>query len=127
MAARIGASSRALPSSAIARIKSMKQKSTGTNVTALGDADSRSRPSLISDPLPDYPFYAICVRKGGYEPFLEPGQAYKVIRPRKSDGVQHFRVIDAEGEDYLYPQGWFVPLPLRPGQKRRLATALQVD
>jgi hypothetical protein len=52
------------------------------------------------------------------------GKPYKVIRPRRSDGAHHFRIVDEEGEDYLYPRSWFVPIQLEATQKRRLSAAL---
>ncbi len=101
----------------------MKQKSIGSNVTASVSGSTRSKRDDGAAPLPQYPFFAICVKDGGYPPFLEPGRAYKVIRPRRTD-AEMFRVIDAEGEDYLYPRDWFVPVQLRPEQQRQVARAL---
>ena len=100
----------------------MKQKSIGSSVTGSAGAASRSKTKLPYDPLPPFPFFAICIV--GYQPFLEVGRSYKVIRPRKGDLPSDFRVIDAEGEDYLYPRAWFVPVSLPPSQKRRVAAAL---
>lgn len=75
--------------------------------------------------LPPYPFFAICVN--GYEPFLEPGKAYRVIRPEAKDPPHMFRVIDAEEEDYLYPRDWFVPLRVQAKEKRQIAAALSAQ
>jgi hypothetical protein len=44
---------------------------------------------------------------------LEIGQVYKVAPPRENDGDM-LRVIDASGEDYLYPAAYFEPFT--PGQ-----------
>ena len=74
--------------------------------------------------LPAYPFYAICVENGEHDVFLHLGRPYKVVRPRKLDPPYLFRVIDEEGEDYLYPRDWFVPVELKPSQKRRINAAL---
>lgn len=96
------------------------------NVTGSDGASSRSRRRTIGEPLPPHPFYAICVDNGGgeYEIVLRLGKPYKVVKPWKNDPVYFFRVIDEEGEDYLYPRKWFVPIGLKPRQKRRLAAAL---
>lgn len=104
----------------------MKRKSTGTNATALAGDSSRSRGLSTDETLPAYPFYALCVENGQdeYELVLRRGKAYRVIRPRKNDPQSSFRVVDEEGEDYLYPRRWFVPLGLGPRQKRRVAAAL---
>ncbi len=55
---------------------------------------------------------------------LHLGKPYKVIKPRKNDRDYNFRVIDEEGEDYLYPRSWFIPIGLKPQQKRKVAAAL---
>ncbi|HEV8605651.1 MAG TPA: hypothetical protein VGQ99_09810 [Tepidisphaeraceae bacterium] len=77
---------------------------------------------MSAERLPAYPFFAICVV--GYDGALQVGRSYKVLRPHKTDRPSHFRVIDEEGEDYLYPRAWFVPVELPPMQKRKVAAAL---
>jgi hypothetical protein len=47
-----------------------------------------------------------------------------VIRPQKTDRPYQFRVVDEEGEDYLYPREWFAPVQLQARQRRQLASAL---
>ena len=49
-------------------------------------------------PLPDYHLVS-----------LTPGQIYKVAPPAEHDG-EMLRVIDNEGEDYLYPADYFEPV-----------------
>jgi hypothetical protein len=39
---------------------------------------------------------------------LQPGQIYKVAPPMENDG-ERLRIIDASGEDYLYPAAYFEP------------------
>ena len=39
---------------------------------------------------------------------LQIGQVYKVAPPDKNDG-NFLRIIDASGEDYLYPANYFEP------------------
>ena len=51
------------------------------------------------------------------------GKAYRVIRPQPNDPKHLLRVIDEEGEDYLYPADWFVPIDLPPRAKKALAAA----
>jgi hypothetical protein len=51
------------------------------------------------EPLPDAPIYG-----------LEVGQVYRVAPPEANDGAEELRVIDASGEDYLYPASYFEPL-----------------
>jgi hypothetical protein len=73
-----------------------------------------------------FPYYVLCINSGEYKVMLQPGKAYKVIRPEKNDRPYQLRVIDEEGEDYLYPAEWFVPLELLPKQRRLVAAALAV-
>jgi hypothetical protein len=103
-----------------------KLKSIGTKRTASAGGFLRSKAAVNPKPLPSYPFYALCVDNGDgeYEIMLHLGKPYKVIKPRKNDLDSYFRVIDEEGEDYLYPKAWFVPIGLEPRQKRRVAEAL---
>lgn len=44
-----------------------------------------------------------------YEPFLKVGRVYKLASPLENDG-DSLRVIDGEGEDYLYPSDYFEPV-----------------
>jgi hypothetical protein len=70
-----------------------------------------------------YPFYAICIENGEYKGSLHVGKAYSVIRPESNDPAYFWRVIDEEGEDYLYPADWFVPVELPARVKKVLARA----
>jgi len=56
--------------------------------------------------------FAICIRNDGYEESLEPRKIYEILED--SIAAQHgmIRVIDEEGEDYLYPKEWFLPIQL---------------
>lgn len=56
--------------------------------------------------------FAVCIRNEGYEESLEPRKIYEVLED--STAAQHgmIRVIDEEGEDYLYPREWFLPIQL---------------
>jgi len=42
-----------------------------------------------------------------YDPLLVVGHVYKVATPEVNDGAEWLRVIDEEGEDYLYPRSYF--------------------
>ena len=52
--------------------------------------------------------YVRCIDNIGYEVSLTLGQVYKTL-PDTSDKVS-LRVIDNEGEDYLYPSAYFEPI-----------------
>ena len=69
-----------------------------------------------------YPFLAICVENGHNQVSLQKGKAYKILAPRPNDPPQRIRVVDEDGEDYLYLSEWFVPIALPPlGRKRVMA------
>ncbi len=69
--------------------------------------------------------YVICVCNKGYTASLELRKLYQVL-PDKA-GLKHHqvRVIDESGEDYLYPEEYFVPVRLPQAVERavRRATA----
>lgn len=52
-----------------------------------------------------------------------PGRIYQVIRPKPNDWPTWLRVIDEEGEDYLYPAKSFVPVELPPRARRAVMAA----
>jgi hypothetical protein len=56
--------------------------------------------------------FAICVRNEGYPASLELWKVYRVLPDEKAARHQLIRVVDESGEDYLYPESWFVPLKL---------------
>ena len=52
--------------------------------------------------------YAVCIRNDGNEASLERNKLYVVLPDRKAEADGLVRVIDEDGEDYLYPADWFV-------------------
>ena len=52
--------------------------------------------------------FAVCIRNEGYEESLEPRKIYEVLQDTTARQHGMIRVIDEEGEDYLYPEGWFI-------------------
>ncbi len=52
--------------------------------------------------------FAICIKNEGYPASLELRKVYQVM-PDPSAAAQHqLRIIDESGEDYLYPEKYFV-------------------
>ena len=104
----------------------MKPKSIGSKrmESDAGSKGSNGRTPGVSRPKLSYPFYAVCIELGQSEGSLQVGKAYRVIRPEPNDPAYFLRVMDDEGEDYLYPAKWFVPLELPPSAKRKLAAAM---
>lgn len=52
--------------------------------------------------------YAVCIANQGHEASLERNKLYVLLRDRKAEADGLVRVIDEDGEDYLYPADWFV-------------------
>jgi len=55
--------------------------------------------------------YAICIENRDSED-LEKRKVYQVLRDEDAEKEGYLRVVDESGEDYLYPQSYFVLIPL---------------
>ncbi len=69
--------------------------------------------------------FVICVGNKGYSASLELRKVYQVLPDKAALKLHQIRVIDESGEDYLYPEEFFVPvrLPQAVEQAVRRATA----
>ncbi len=69
--------------------------------------------------------FVICIANKGYGASLELRKIYQVIPDKTAAPLNQIRVIDESGEDYLYPQDFFVPVQLPQAVERavRRATA----
>ena len=56
--------------------------------------------------------FAVCIDNTGYPASLELRKIYQVLPDEKAAKHKLVRVIDESGEDYLYPQRFFVPIEL---------------
>jgi hypothetical protein len=56
--------------------------------------------------------FVVCVRNEGYEVSLELRKIYLAIPDTSAERHQLLKVIDESGEDYLYPQNFFLPIAL---------------
>jgi hypothetical protein len=65
--------------------------------------------------------YVVCLRNDGYPESLELRKLYRVLPDPKAHAVDHVRVIDESGEDYLYPKEFFAPVTVSEPIKRALA------
>jgi hypothetical protein len=54
--------------------------------------------------------FAVCVKNDGYEASLERNKIYAVLADPQAEQEGDIRVVDESGEDYLYPQDWFVAI-----------------
>lgn len=54
--------------------------------------------------------FVVCIKNKKYEASLELRKLYQVIADETAAKVRQIRVIDESGEDYLYPEEYFVPV-----------------
>jgi len=52
--------------------------------------------------------YAVCIKNEGNEASLERNKLYVLLPDRRAEADGLVRVIDEDGENYLYPADWFV-------------------
>ena len=67
--------------------------------------------------------YVICVKNDEYEVDLDLRKLYPVIPDSKAEKLGMIRIVDESGEDYLYPQSFFMTIALPKTVKRALAKA----
>ncbi len=58
--------------------------------------------------------FGVCVCNEGYEESLKPRKIYEILEDAEAAKHNMIRVIDEEGEDYLYPRDFLLPIEL-PG------------
>jgi hypothetical protein len=56
--------------------------------------------------------FAVCVKNKGYAASLELRKLYQVIADATAARLHRIRVIDESGEDYLYPEEYFISIEL---------------
>jgi hypothetical protein len=67
--------------------------------------------------------FLLCVNNQAYPVSLEVRKVYQAV-PDAGAAERHFvRVIDESGEDYLYPESYFVPIELPQAAQEVFARA----
>ena len=56
--------------------------------------------------------FAVCIRNEEHEESLDLCKIYEVLDDSGAAKHNMIRVIDEEGEGYLYPAHWFLPIDL---------------
>ncbi len=56
--------------------------------------------------------FAVCINNKGFEASLEVGKLYEIIPDEQAENDDMIRVIDEDGEDYLFEAKIFYPLVL---------------
>jgi hypothetical protein len=67
--------------------------------------------------------YVLCVRNDGYPASLLVRRLYERVPDRNAAARGLFRVVDESGEDYLYPEKFFVPIALPKPVTRAMRAA----
>ena len=67
--------------------------------------------------------FVICVKNEDYPASLEVRKLYQVISDPEAEKIDQIRVIDESGEDYLYPQDYFVSVTLPDAAEQAIIKA----
>ena len=59
--------------------------------------------------------FVVCVNNKNYPASLDLRKLYQVVADEAAAKHHQLRVIDEAGEDYLYPEEYFVPVQLPQG------------
>jgi hypothetical protein len=54
----------------------------------------------------------VCIKNEDYEDSLELRKIYEILDDTEAEKHNLIRVIDEEGEDYLYSKEWFLSIEL---------------
>ena len=64
--------------------------------------------------------FAVCIDNGEYETDLQLLKIYEVLEDKLAARHHEIRVVDESGEDYLYPESWFIPVEVPKTAERVL-------
>lgn len=64
--------------------------------------------------------FVVCVTNEGYQASLEVRKIYEVVPDRSAGEHGLVRVIDESGEDYLYPEDYFIAIDLPQSAEKAL-------
>ena len=67
--------------------------------------------------------FAVCVDNSEYPASLEMHKIYRVVPDKDAEREGDLRIIDESGEDYLYPDRYFVPIEVPQETERALMEA----
>jgi len=67
--------------------------------------------------------FVVCVKNRKYAASLELRKLYLVVADETAAKVHQIRVIDESGEDYLYPEEYFVPVRLPQSAEKAVQRA----
>ena len=65
----------------------------------------------------------VCIRNTGYEVSLERRKIYRLLPDALAKKHKLLRVVDESGEDYLYPEDYFLSVALPPAVRQAVLAA----
>ena len=68
--------------------------------------------------------FGLCIRNTGYPASLKLRKVYQLLSDEQAAKHCQVRVIDQSGEDYLYPEAYFVPIKLPQSAERAVLKAI---
>jgi hypothetical protein len=78
---------------------------------------------LLADAKKTEARFVLCVENKDYPASLERRKVYQVLVDTQASKLGQMRVIDESGEDYLYPEEYFIPIKLPQAAERAVLRA----
>jgi hypothetical protein len=69
------------------------------------------------------PKFVVCLNNDGFEASVEIGKLYQTVPDKAAEKLGGLRVIDEDGEDYLYDADMFCPVQVPPIVAQTLISA----
>lgn len=91
----------------ISKVVCVWRKFIGTRLTESENVTERSSDGSIKNMNTKF---AVCINNKGFEASLEVGKLYEVVPDAEAESDKMIRVIDEDGEDYLFESSVFYPL-----------------
>ena len=64
--------------------------------------------------------YVICLSNEGYSASLEVRKLYELLPDPKAEAMHCIRIVDEDGEDYVYPEKLLMPMEISESLSRAL-------
>ena len=68
--------------------------------------------------------FVACVKNKSYPASLELRKLYRVLPDPEAEQHGLLRIVDEDGEDYLYPERYFVPVTIPAESAKAIARAV---
>ena len=69
------------------------------------------------------PRFVICIHNEEYPASLELRKIYRVVPDESAARHKFVRIVDESGEDYLYPESYFIPIKVPATVEKALLMA----